>query len=234
MSKFCQTLNQIEPCCRALFFLRCSSTATAAQQFLPNFTKQIITTFKFNLTLALVMCCTMAFAQTARLQIIRNSPTPTVDVYVNGNRLLDNFAFRTATPYIDVRAGVLLNIGVGLGKSVTVRDTLVNIPVVLLAGRTYIAVASGIVGNATRPFRLAVTDMGRKPQRAQQALALPFFTVRPTRQTWTFGRVATSFWQHGLRQFWPKWHGYLRQCSNECDLQLASNPRGCNDGCGGL
>ena len=121
------------------------------------------------------MCCTMAFAQTAKIQIIHNSPTPTVDIYVNGNRLLDNFAFRTATPYVDVPAGVTLNIGVGLGTSVTVRDTLVNIPVVLIAGRTYVAIASGIVGNATTPFRLAVTDMGAETATSATNVGLAFF-----------------------------------------------------------
>ncbi len=132
-------------------------------------------TFKSNLTLALAMCCTLAFAQTARIQVIHNSPTPTVDIYANGTKLLDNFAFRTATPYIDVPAGVTINLGVGLATSASVRDTLVNIPVVLQAGKTYVAIASGIVGNATRPFRLAVTDMGTETATSPTNVGLAFF-----------------------------------------------------------
>ena len=46
---------------------------------------------------------------TARLQVIHNAADPIaneVDVYINGTLTLDNFAFRTATPFIDVPAGV--------------------------------------------------------------------------------------------------------------------------------
>jgi hypothetical protein len=53
------------------------------------------------------------FAQNARVQIIHNAPDPlanSVDVYVAGNLLLDNFNFSTATPFIDVPGGVPLSI----------------------------------------------------------------------------------------------------------------------------
>lgn len=84
----------------------------------------------------------------ARLQVIHNAADPaaaSVDVYVNGALLLDNFAFRTATPFVDVPAGVTLNIGVAPGNSASVNDTLVNIPVVLAAGETYAAIANGVL-----------------------------------------------------------------------------------------
>lgn len=111
------------------------------------------------LTLALGTVCLLgatnsAFAQTARLQIIHNSPDPTVDIYVNGTLFEDNLAFRTATAYADVPAGVTLNVGVALSTSTSVADTLVNFPVSLVAGETYVAIASGIVGNTTTPFTL--------------------------------------------------------------------------------
>ena len=55
------------------------------------------------------------FAQTARLQVIHNAADPgavSVDIYLNGTLLLDNFGFRDATPYIDAPAGTPINIGV--------------------------------------------------------------------------------------------------------------------------
>ena len=54
-----------------------------------------------------------------------------VDVYVNGTLARDNFAFRTATPFIDLPAGVTLNIGIAPGNSTSVNDTLKNFQVVL-------------------------------------------------------------------------------------------------------
>jgi hypothetical protein len=135
--------------------------------------------FKFNLSLVFLMLVNLAIAQTARIQIIHNSPTPTVDIYANGAKLLDNFAFRTATPYIDVPAGVTINIGVGLATSQSVADTLVNIPVVLTAGKTYVAIASGVVGNAMKPFRLAVTDMGAETATSATNVGIAFFHGSP-------------------------------------------------------
>ncbi|MBN2682532.1 MAG: DUF4397 domain-containing protein, partial [Bacteroidales bacterium] len=54
-------------------------------------------------------------AQTARLQVIHNSAdnaAQMVDVYANGALLLDDFAFRTATPFIDVPAGINLQVAI--------------------------------------------------------------------------------------------------------------------------
>ncbi len=107
----------------------------------------------FGLFAALANGTVVAFPPTnvARLQVIHNAADPaasTVDVYVNGNLLLDNFAFRTATPYVDVPAGVLLNIGVAPGNSTSVADTLKNFEVTLANGGEYIAVANGVLNPA--------------------------------------------------------------------------------------
>ena len=117
--------------------------------------------------------------RTARLQIIHNSPTPTVDVYVNGDRLLDNFAFRTATPYVEVPAGVVLNVGVAGAASTSVRDTLANFPIRLDSGKTYIVIANGVLGNATRPFRLVATDKGRMRSANAENVDIAFFHGSP-------------------------------------------------------
>jgi Domain of unknown function (DUF4397)/Secretion system C-terminal sorting domain len=133
-----------------------------------------------RLVAAFCMLANLTFAQgTARVQIIHNSPTPTVDIYANGAKLLDNFAFRTATPYIDVPAGVTVNIGVGLGTSQSVADILVNFPVVLTAGRRYVVVANGIVGNASKPFNLAINDMGAETATSSTNVGIGFFHGSP-------------------------------------------------------
>ena len=91
---------------------------------------------------------------TARLQVIHNAADPAaalVDVYLNGTLLLPDFAFRTATPFIDAPAGTLLNIGVAPGNSTSVSDTLKNFEVTLQAGQSYVAIANGNVGTGFAP-----------------------------------------------------------------------------------
>ena len=106
---------------------------------------------------------------TARLQVIHNSPdlaATTVDVYVNGEILLDDFAFRTATPFVDVPAGVALSIDVAPASSTSAAESLYNLTTTLAEGETYIAIANGIVsptGYSSGPnFALAVFAQGRE------------------------------------------------------------------------
>ncbi|MCB9185899.1 MAG: DUF4397 domain-containing protein [Flavobacteriales bacterium] len=105
----------------------------------------------------------------ARLEVIHNSAdaaAAVVDVFVNGDELIPNFAFRTTTGFIDVPAGMPLAIdvapdGAGIGGSVGT----INIPF-LGSGKTYIAIANGIVsGSGYSPapaFGLDIFDMGRE------------------------------------------------------------------------
>jgi hypothetical protein len=86
--------------------------------------------------------------QQARLQVIHNSAdvaAGSVDIYLNGNLLLDDFAFRTATPFIDAPATVDLNIGVAPGNSTSVDDTLANFTANLVNGETYVLIANGVL-----------------------------------------------------------------------------------------
>jgi len=98
----------------------------------------------------------------ARVQVIHNSPAPTVDVYANGGLFIDDFEFRSATPFIYVPAAFEINFGIAPGASQSAADTLANFPVTFENGKTYVVVASGVVGNATTPFTLIVNDLGRE------------------------------------------------------------------------
>ncbi|KAA3613055.1 MAG: DUF4397 domain-containing protein [Calditrichaeota bacterium] len=94
----------------------------------------------------------LGYSQTARLQVIHNAADPAaekVDVYLNGSILLDDFAFRTATPYIDAPAGTTINIGIAPGTSTSVSDTLKNFPLVLAENETYVAMANGVLDPAS-------------------------------------------------------------------------------------
>jgi hypothetical protein len=108
------------------------------------------------MTLALVAGLTAmtfgaASGQTARLQVIHNAADPaaaSVDVYLNGSVLLDDFGFREATAFIDAPAGTPLDIGVAPGNSSSADDTLKNFQVTLVEGETYVAVANGVLDPA--------------------------------------------------------------------------------------
>jgi hypothetical protein len=92
----------------------------------------------------------LANAQTARLQVIHNAADPaadSVDIYVNGSLLLNNFKFRTATPFIDAPAGTPVNIGVAPASSSSAADTIKNFQVTLTSGQKYIAIANGVLNN---------------------------------------------------------------------------------------
>jgi hypothetical protein len=109
--------------------------------------------------LAGISSATIAQAQTARLEVIHNSAdagAAVVDIYVNGGTdpFIDDFAFRTSSGFVDVPAGVDLNIGIAPASSNEMGgngagDILFTLPPVnLTSGETYIAIANGIVSQS--------------------------------------------------------------------------------------
>ena len=106
---------------------------------------------------------------TARLQVIHNSAdaaAATVDVYLNGGLLLNDFAFRTATPFIDAPAGVPIKVAIAPSTSTSVADSIAVFNYNLASGETYILIAEGIVSpsgySPATPFDIAVYGMGRE------------------------------------------------------------------------
>lgn len=89
---------------------------------------------------------------TARLQVIHNcaaTDAATVDVYANDAMLLDDFEFRTATPFVDIPAGVALEIDIAGASSVDATSPLHTQTITATAGEKYIVVASGTIGSGT-------------------------------------------------------------------------------------
>ena len=95
-----------------------------------------------------VLLAQSAFSQTARLQVIHNAADPaadTVDIYLGSTRLLNDFVFRTATPFIDAPAGTPIVIGVAPGTSTSVSDTITSFTLTLTPGEKYVAIANGVL-----------------------------------------------------------------------------------------
>lgn len=106
---------------------------------------------------------------TARIQIIHNSAdalAEAVDVYLNDELIIDDFAFRSATPFVPVPAGVELNIEIAASNSTDSSNPLYTITPTLEAGETYVAIASGLIDNANytpfQPFEVRVFPLGRE------------------------------------------------------------------------
>jgi len=106
--------------------------------------KTLKTTF---LAVVFLLIGTTTFSQ-ARVQVIHNSAdaaAAVVDVWLNDALLLDNFAFRTASPFIDAPAGVEFTVAIQGSDSQSAENPIWSQNYTLADGETYILVANGIV-----------------------------------------------------------------------------------------
>lgn len=106
---------------------------------------------------------------TSRVQILHNSPYASaaeVDVYLDGGLLgpLDNFGFQSATPYIDVPAGIDVKIDITAPDAENNASPVFSATVVLEEGKGYVVAASGdpAQSEGDTAFGLFVSDMGRE------------------------------------------------------------------------
>lgn len=86
----------------------------------------------------------------ARLQVIHNcaaTDAASVDVYLNDGVLIDNFAFRTASAFIDAPAGENFDVSIALPTSMDTVNALFKQSFILESAKTYIVVASGTIGS---------------------------------------------------------------------------------------
>ncbi len=119
---------------------------------------------------ALIALPTSTISST-RLQAIHNCAdaiASQVDVYFKSATtgsaavlLIDNFAFRSASPYIDVPVGETVTVSIAPATSTSVAQAIANFTYNLAAGSKYQLIASGIVspmgynpGSTTAPFNL--------------------------------------------------------------------------------
>jgi len=105
----------------------------------------------------------MGVGPTARIQVIHNAADPSLDsadVYLNGLLFLEDFKFRSATPYFDAPAGEQLNLGIAWGNSRSVNDTIANFVTTLEKNQTYAAFASGVVDSSLFSINPDGQDIG--------------------------------------------------------------------------
>lgn len=130
-----------------------------------------------NLTRTLGTCSALALAATtalagggtARVQVIHNSAdaaASSVDVWLDNTLLLDDFTFRTASPFVDAPAGIPFTVGIAPASSASAAESIYTETFTLTAGATYVIVASGIVSptgyDPATPFSLSVFAAGQE------------------------------------------------------------------------
>ena len=86
---------------------------------------------------------------TATVQIIHNSASPTVDVYVDGGLAISGFEYRTATGLLELPTSFTV------GIAPTGGEVIADFPFELVDGGSYVVVATGLLGDTTTPFGLA-------------------------------------------------------------------------------
>ncbi len=85
------------------------------------------------------------------VQVIHNSASPTVDVYVNGELAIENFTYRSATPVLTLPTS--FTVGIAPADA----DVIAEFPFDLAEGGSYVVVATGLLGDTDTPFNLAAT-----------------------------------------------------------------------------
>jgi hypothetical protein len=105
----------------------------------------------------------------ARVQVIHNcadAAAASVDIWLNDSLLINNFNFRTASPFIDAPSGVAFDITVQPSNSVDTTNGLARFTYTLAAGETYVLVANGTVSqsgyNPVQPFNIDVFTGGQE------------------------------------------------------------------------
>ena len=123
----------------------------------------------------------------ADVQFIHNAADPaldTIDVYINGSRMIDDLTFREATPYLEVPSASELYVTVAYGTSTGPEDEIVSYPMTFQEDEQYVVVASGLLypaefkdnpsGEST-DFRFYIQERAR--QRSSQPGRAQFFAM---------------------------------------------------------
>jgi len=102
-------------------------------------------------------------SSTAQVQIIHNAADPAadfVDIYLDGTLVADDFAFRTASNFLEVPAEQAIDIDVAPQNSTDVSESIYNLNTTLTADETYVAVANGVLDPSQFDSSVNTIDFG--------------------------------------------------------------------------
>ena len=101
---------------------------------------------------AMMNCSYEEPEMSAFIQVIHNSASPTVDIYVDGELAVEGFEYRTASPVFEVETSFTV------GIAPTGGDIIADFPITLEDGGEYVVMATGLLGSEDTPFTLATTS----------------------------------------------------------------------------
>lgn len=104
----------------------------------------------------LLVALQFSTAQMARVQFIHNAPGDNVDIYIDDNLYVDNFVFRTATPYVDVPIGTL-NIQIAPANSTSSEEAMNSQTLKINPDETYV-VMLGLVQKGSPDYQITMTN----------------------------------------------------------------------------
>lgn len=119
----------------------------------------------------------------ARVQLLHNAPSSSVDIYLNGQLLLEEFEFRTATPFVTLPADVPLEISITIHGE---EDEIFMSSTELADDENYLIVANGLVGNVDTPFDLLILEDARRMAQEDNQTDIAFFHGAPDSPGVTF------------------------------------------------
>ena len=160
----------------------------------------------------------------ARAQIIHNAAdlaAASVDVFVNGDAFVEDFDFRTATPFVDVPAGVELEIDIAPAGA-GIENSVGTFAVTLDQDETYVIVANGIVSeegyDPVMDFNLYATGAREQATEEGQTDLLVFHgaTDAPVVSVWETGVGAGELFVFGYGDF----AGYLELATLDYTLDV--------------
>ena len=122
-------------------------------------------------------------ASTALAQIVHNAPdrdAQVVDVYANDALAVDDLAYRTATPFALLRAGVPLTLAVAPEASASSAEAVFSAEVTLDGARGYYVVAAGVLDtDGPESFTLALYNNARTFSTTPGTVDVGFFHGAP-------------------------------------------------------
>jgi hypothetical protein len=131
--------------------------------FLRRMTMKMLS--RVMLVLAFLLSASVSAQTTSQLRVAHLSPdAPAVDIWVDGNRVLQNVAFKGVSNYLSLPAG---SYRIQVSPAGAATPIVIDATVTLEAGKAYTAAATGLLGaNDLKPLVL-VDDLTLDPAKAK-------------------------------------------------------------------